>query len=81
MIGDLIPEHDPYWDNYLLLLTIVDYIFAPTLSKSSSAFLTVLINEHLSDFCELYPNCSIIPKQHYLIHIPDWICRYVLLKN
>ena len=77
LISDLIPEFDPYWDNYLLLLTIIDYIFAPTLSKSSSAFLTCLIKDQLTEFCELYPNCSIIPKQHYLIHIPAWINKYV----
>lgn len=73
LIGDLVPDDDPYWDNYLLLLTIVDYVFAPTLSKRTPAFLTVLINDHLSQFKEIYTNCSIIPKQHYLIHIPQWI--------
>ena len=73
IIGDLVPDDDPYWDNYLLLLTIVDYVFAPTLSKRTPAFLTVLISDHLSQFKEIYTNCSIIPKQHYLIHIPQWI--------
>ena len=55
LIGDLVPDDDPYWDNYLLLLTIVDYVFAPTLSKRTPAFLTVLINDHLSQFKEIIP--------------------------
>ena len=76
IIYDLIAQVDnAYWDNFLSLLSIIDCVFAPTLSKRIASYLTYMIEDHLMQFKELYPNCPIIPKQHYLIHIPQWIVR------
>ena len=77
MIGDRIPENDLNWENFLLLLKIADYILAPVTSRSIAAQLTTLIEDYLQSFRELYPECSIIPKQHYMVHIPQWMLRYV----
>ena len=33
IIGDLVDEDNPYWDNYLCHLEIVDEIFAPVYSE------------------------------------------------
>ena len=60
-------------------MTIVDYVFAPVTSTNVLDYLTDLLEEHLILFKELYPNCPIIPKMHYLIHIPDWIKRYIAI--
>lgn len=73
MIGDKVPEDDPYWSNYLLLVTIMDYVFAPTLSAGCSAYLKELINDHHTAFTQLYPDKNIIPKMHYMIHLPECI--------
>ena len=62
MIGEHIPQDDDRWELYKTFLTILDYIFAPNTDQD--------IIEYLS---ELYPNCSITPKQHYMVHIPDWM--------
>lgn len=37
-----------------------------------------LIMGHLvhTAFKELYPDCSIIPKMHYMENYPDWIHKY-----
>ena len=75
IIGDLIPENDNYWLNFLLLLLkITGLIFSPLSSRNIAAYLTSLIEDYLSTFTELYPHCPIIPKQH-MIHIPKWIVR------
>ena len=73
MIGDIIPSDDENWQNFLVLLTIMDYVFAPVVSPDVIAFLHDLIRVHHEKFQQLYPECSIIPKLHYMIHIPQWI--------
>ena len=77
MIGDSVPEGDPNWDNFLLLLTIADYILSPIVSRSIATLLATLIEDYLDSFKELYPECPIIPKQHYLVHMPQWMLKYV----
>lgn len=70
------PESDPYWDCFLLLLEITSYLLAPRISEDEVAYLNVLIPEHHKIFVELYPEASVIPKMHYLIHAPCLIIKY-----
>lgn len=73
MIGDRVTEEDSKWQLFLDLLTIMDYVFAPRTSADIVAYVRLLIGYHLTRFRELYPDCSIIPKQRYMIHIPEWM--------
>ena len=52
---------------------IMDYVFAPIMDEEIIEHVRELIDDHYTKFCELYLNCSIIPKQHYMLHIPDWM--------
>ena len=70
-----ISENDKHWLNFLLLLTISDYLLSPVTSIEAMTYVKVLIDEHHREFTDLYPLCPIIPKMHYLIHYPDWIMR------
>ena len=72
MIGNKVPENDCRWNNFLLLLEILDYNFAPTLSPNDAAYIHQLIDEHHQEFADLYPDCSITPKFH---HYARWISR------
>ena len=72
MIGHCIPQDNVYWLNFLLLLQIIDYLFAPLISHECIDHLQILICDHHR---QLYPNCNIIPKMHYMIHYPNWIRR------
>ena len=56
LIGDLIPRSYPKWKCFLKLLQICDICTAPTLSHDSVAYLEMLIEEHHSEFSELYGN-------------------------
>ena len=77
LIGDLVPEQDPYWENLLNLLRIEEILFAPVLSVPLAAYVAVLIQDYLRNFKELYSR-NIIPKQHYMVHYPQQIVRYEL---
>ncbi len=77
IIGDLVPEDDEKWNLFLMLLTIVDYVFAPRTTPDVIAYVRFLINQHHTEFRRLYPDCVMIPKQHYMVHIPEWMERWV----
>ena len=61
--------------NLLLLLTIVDYTFAPVISASMIAYLKEMIDDHHTTFLEIYPPSPIIPKIHYMVHNPECMAK------
>ena len=73
MIGQHVPEDDSHWINYLNLLHITDYLFALKISLDEVAHLKFLIEEHHTEFCQIYPDAPKIPKIHYLTHTPRLI--------
>ena len=75
LIGSYVMQHEPYWDNFLLMLTITDYVFAPVITEDIIPYLKSLIQEHHEAFCILYPSDPVIPKHHYVIHLPEWLLR------
>lgn len=68
LVGDCVPRSDEKWKNFLTL-EIMDLLVAPSISTDELAYLKFLIEEHHSSFAELYPNASITPKFHYMIHL------------
>lgn len=62
--------NDPHWTTLLCLLEIMGICFAHKVSLSSVINLKPLIKEHLTSFKNVYPNARILPKQHYLVHLP-----------
>ena len=75
MIGEHIPPTDEHWQNYLQLLQIVDLLFAPSISEDEVGYLSVLITEHHQKFVFLYSNSMLLPKHHYMIHMPPLILQ------
>ena len=70
-----------HWENYLLLLTITDYVFAPLTSVEIADYIKTLIKEHHGIFQEIYGEIGdlpIIPKMHYIVHLPKWMKKYVI---
>ena len=75
VIGDYIPDDDEYWANFLKLLDITDFLFSPDITSEHVSYLRTLIYEHHEDFKELYPDQSIIPKMHFMVHMPRLILQ------
>jgi hypothetical protein len=71
IIGNKIPEEDEHWQLFCSLLKIMDIVFSPITSLDAIGVLEGLIEEHHEKFCQLYPNKSVIPKMHYLVHYPS----------
>ena len=81
LIGDLVPEEDKHWETFLTLLDILRICLAPKTNKEQAAHLELLIMAHHESFKEGYPDICLIPKQHYMVHYPEWIRRYVHICN
>lgn len=75
MVGQHIPEGDEFWENYLLMLSITDLLLAPKITEDEVAYLQILISQHHTAFAELYPDASVIPKMHYMLHMPRLILQ------
>ena len=70
LVGNDVPEDDEHWHNFLLLLQITDYLLAPKVTVDEVAYMELLIQQHHEAFVHLYPSASIIPKMHYMVHMP-----------
>ena len=73
LVGDKVPAGDCKYDCFLLFLQIMDITLAPAIHVDTIAYLQTLTSDHHTTFKELYPDCSIIPKMHYMIHYPQQI--------
>ena len=73
MIGEYVPPTGEHWQNYLQLLEIVDILFSPSITENDIGYLSVLITEHHQTFASLYSNTQLLPKHHYMIHMPRLI--------
>ena len=63
LVGDLVPEDDANWENFLTLLKIEEIVFAPKTSVQLAAYLDILVGEYLEDFkslCENPTNCEVL---------------------
>lgn len=76
LIGDLIPEGDEYFSLILILLEIMDIVFAPSVSIEQTIILEDLINQMYSRFHSLFPLTRPINKFHHMAHYPAAIRTY-----
>ena len=60
---------------------IINIATCPSVSKDTTAYLQLLIEEHHVQFCELYDSEAFIPKMHFLIHSPSQLLRFGPLIN
>ena len=70
LVGDYIPDDDEQWQNFLRMMDIVDRLFSPKISEDDATYIKWLISDHHQEFCRLYPTMSVIPKMHFMLHMP-----------
>ncbi|XP_066930562.1 uncharacterized protein [Clytia hemisphaerica] len=72
-LSGIIDPSDEYFMFMLQLMRIVNFLYAPIIKLETIQLLKHLISDHLHEFCRLFPDVNIIPKQHYTIHLPTMI--------
>ena len=76
LIGDLVPDEQPHWECFLILLQIVKQCTSKLISASSSAFIAALVDQHHRSFKKCYPDVMLTPKMHYMVHFPQQLLKY-----
>lgn len=77
LIGEKITDtDDPIWQLTIQLKELVELICAPKISHSQVALLSVLIVEYLETRKEMFPDCKLKPKHHYIVHYPAFILKF-----
>ena len=72
---------DRYYRNYMHLIAIVTLCCSPYSTIDTAGELQVLVEGYLHEFKQLYPNTSLKPKHHFLLHLPTQILRFGPLHN
>jgi len=67
LMGDHVPENDPFWYLYLLLRKIVDIATSKSVCREDGVALQCLVEEHNRLFLQL-SKTTWKPKFHHLIH-------------
>ena len=75
-IGNRVPTDDDRWMNFIRMREIVSYLFCPKVAEDDAAYLQALISDHHTEFRHIYPGRSVIPKMHFMIHMPRLMLRY-----
>jgi len=81
IVGDLIPEDDEHWKNFVLLLQILALCLSPVISLNTADVLEILTAKHNRNFVLLYSEGACTPKFHYLVHFPTQMRLFGPLHN
>ena len=73
LIGDLVPADEPCIEVLQYMLDIADIIFSPKITVGLTLCLEKLVTRYLELFKMNFPEYSVIPKQHFLLHYPQKI--------
>lgn len=73
MLCSLVPEIDAHWKFLLQLKDITEMLFSYKLSDTHLLHQKLKIQDHLADFQELFPGRNLLPKHHFMLHMPDSI--------
>ena len=72
MIGEFVDKDDSHWQCFLLLWDICCVTTAFEVTAADATHLAWMVEVYLEEFRSLY-DASVIPKLHYLVHLPQQI--------
>ena len=70
------PSVNEVWQLYLQLKEIVELITSPCISTHQVAYLNVLTEAYIDMRARLFPDHSLKPKHHYLLHYAELITKF-----
>ena len=81
MVGHLVPQDSEEWLVLLRLLDVTEYCTTSVVSPEHVASLADLIESFLTLYYNAFPNMSMKPKFHYLVHYPELLLDFGPLVN
>lgn len=79
--GDFVEEDDEHWECFRLLWIICDIACAFEVYPGDARRLQWIVQLYLEYFTTLYPDVTVTPKMHYLLHLPKQMEQYVFFFN
>lgn len=76
ILSKLVSTESQHWDCFSSLLEIMGIAFSAQVSLETVVYLKTAIKRHLLLFKSVYPDAPIIPKQHFLVHLPSQILKF-----
>lgn len=77
ILAEFVDTTTDQWRCLISIIELMSLCLANKISLTTIVYLKRAIKEHLQLFKSLYGNmCNIIPKQHYLIHLPSLIFKF-----
>jgi hypothetical protein len=68
LLNDYVTSNDSFWQVYLMLLDVTDYVFAQSVRYSELYYVEGLITAFLNLYCETFGSNAVTPKFHFLVH-------------
>ncbi|XP_072047514.1 uncharacterized protein [Amphiura filiformis] len=76
MVGHRVPIDDPAWNVLVLLSDVVLYSTCPKVTPYIVEFLGDVIEEFLTEYFSVFPEATMTPKMHFLIHYPEMMSEF-----
>lgn len=71
ILGNSIPSDNKYWEWFLILRKLFDILFSNSLQVELATEIDSLVEEFLQTRLELFPDETLKPKHHYLLHYSE----------
>ena len=81
ILAGKIPENNEIWLNFMRLVQITLLATSPSGTGTTASVLSQLICDHHQNFISLFPRASVIPKMHYMVHLPSQLLKYGPLRH
>lgn len=72
IVGNLVPEDDPVWKHFCILLKICNILMLREISLDHLKILRELVNTHHEQYTTLFNDC-LKPKHHNIVHYATFI--------
>lgn len=76
ILSSLVDTDTEHWACFASLLEIVAISFSNTICQETILYLKTAVKEHLALFKRVFPDAPIIPKQHFLVHLPSQLFKF-----
>lgn len=76
ILRSLVDTDTEHWVCSASLLELMAISFSDTICQETILYLKTAVKEHLALFKRVFPDAPIIPKQHFLVHLPSQLFKF-----
>ncbi len=81
VLGENLDTDDPHYRHFLGMIQVVVFAFSPFADDACASKLEQLLHSYCTQFKHLYPNSTIKPKMHYMLHLVEQVRAFGPLRS